>query len=183
MQSIILVENHSSLRILIGSNVIRNTRVTRSSTPPPVIIATRSNLVKRPSKHHCNASRFKPARYIESSNRLLSLGRKDRTPRKCCPPIGGRAIKLGWFARPLPPLPSTFTLQITSNAVSTPLSFAPSTGSPRCLGIVSAWPARIVNPAILRGVNSLAAQPTQLQVTPTPIKLMAAGQIATRLGR
>lgn len=72
MQSIILVENHSSLRILIGSNVIRNTRVTRSSTRllhpslsprvrislngPRNIIATRPVSNRRVVSNHPTAS-------------------------------------------------------------------------------------------------------------------------------
>lgn len=72
MQSIILVENHSSLRILIGSNVIRNTRVTRSSTRllhpslsprvrislngPRNIIATRPVSNRRVISNHPTAS-------------------------------------------------------------------------------------------------------------------------------
>lgn len=72
MQSIILVENHSSLRILIGSNVIRNTRVTCSSTRllhpslsprvrislngPRNIIATRPVSNRRVISNHPTAS-------------------------------------------------------------------------------------------------------------------------------
>lgn len=163
--------------------MIRNTRVTRSSTRllhpslsprvrislngPRNIIATRPVSNRRVVSNHPTAS-------------FLSVGRTGLLENVARQLAGAQLNSAD--SRPPPSLHLYFAnyFQRRFNAsIFRPINRI----SPRCLGIVSAWPARIVNPAILRGVNSLAAQPTQLQVTPTPIKLMAAGQIATRLGR
>ena len=92
-------------QILIGSNIfpIRNTlrsKRTRLALRPPVIIATHSNLVKRPSNIVTTCPVSKLCMRIVVSRIVpppfsQSLGRTRLESRKCWPPIGGRAIKLG----------------------------------------------------------------------------------------
>lgn len=159
-------------QMLIGSSIfpIRNTLVTRSKrTPPPVIIATHSNLVKRSS----NIITTCPVQACVRAYTVLPLSSlvPPPSPPKESPKDTG--LKPENVGRQLAGAQLNSADSRGLEAIPSPLHFANyfqrrfnasifrpiNRISPRCLGIVSAWPARIVNPAILRGVNSLAAQP------------------------